>query len=146
MRSLFLFSLLLFYTAVLFAQQIPLNQHVQNRLNQLLIDADSSVYTSFRSMNWLELQQLNVLHKKAIADSAFGLNASENTGYFFNHFTTDNWIKTAGNRNVLAIDPYLEGTIGYSSEKDKPLISGAAGLRLQSVINNKISFDASFVG
>ena len=145
MRKLFLFILTI-YTSALFAQQIPLNQHVQNRLNQLLINADSSVYTSFRSMNWLELQQLHVLHKNAIADSIFGLHADENGSYFFNHFTTDNWIKTAGNNSVLAIDPVLDGTIGYSSEKDKPLLSGAAGLRLQSVINNKISFDATFVG
>jgi len=97
-------------------------------------------------MNWLELQQLHILHKNEVTDSAFGLNANENGGYFFNHFTSDNWIKAAGNNNVLAIDPVLEGTVGFSSEKDKPLISGSAGLRLQSVINNKISLDATFVG
>ena len=145
MRSLFVFILSLI-TSALFAQQIPLDRFVQNRLNQLLITADSSVYTSFRSMNWLELQQLNIIHKNAITDSAFGLNATDNGNYFLNHFTTDNWIKATGNNNVLAIDPILQGTIGVSSEKDKPLISGSAGLRLQSVINNKLSFDATFVG
>src|SRR5690349_12268744 len=108
MRKLFLFILTISASA-LFAQQIPLNQYVQNRLNQLLINADSAVYTSFRSMNWLELQQLQVLHKNEVADSVFGLSASENSSYFFNHFATDNWIKATGNNNVLAIDPVLEG-------------------------------------
>jgi hypothetical protein len=145
MRSLFVF-ILSFITASLFAQQIPLNQLVQNRLNQLLITADSSVYTSFRNMNWLELQQLNILHKNEISDSVFGLNANENGSYFLNHFTTDDWIKTAANNNILAVDPILEGTVGFSSEKNNPLYSGAAGLRLQSVINNKFSFDATFLG
>jgi len=144
MRSLFVFILFCISSA-LFAQQIPLNQMVQNRLNQLLITSDSSVYTSFRSMNWLELQQLNILHKNEIIDSVFGLNANENGSHFFNHFTTDNWIKAANNNNVLAIDPVLEGTLGFSSQKDRALISGAAGLRFQSVFNNNISFDATFV-
>src|SRR5437764_4350437 len=89
MRSLFLFILSVI-TSASFAQQIPLNQFVQNRLNQLFITADSSVYTSFRSMNWLELQQLNIIHKNEITDSVFGLNVNENGSYFFNHFTTDN--------------------------------------------------------
>jgi len=145
MRSLFIIFLSLI-SSVLFAQQIPLNQFVQNRLNQLFINADSSVYTSFRNMNWLEFKQLHILHKTELTDSAFGLNANENGGYFFNHFTTDNWIKTAHNNNVLAVDPVLEGTIGVSSEKNNALISGAAGLRMQSVINNKFSFDVTFVG
>src|SRR5436309_3331163 len=145
MRSL-LVSILSLITSILFAQQIPLNQFVQNRLNQLLITADSSIYTSFRNMNWLELQQLNILHKNEVTDSIFGLNANENGSYFFNHFTTDNWIKAAGNNNILAIDPVLEGTVGFSSEKNNPLYSGAAGIRLQSVINDKFSFDATFIG
>src|SRR4051812_16099669 len=88
MRSFFIFILSLF-TTVLFAQQIPLNQFVQNRLNQLFITADSSVYTSFRNTNWLEWNQLHILHKNEIIDSVFGLNANENGSYFFNHFTTD---------------------------------------------------------
>src|SRR5690349_16345137 len=104
MRNLFVFILSLI-TSSLFAQQIPLNQLVQNRLNQLLITADSSIYTSFRNMNWLELKQLNIIHKNEIVDSIFGLNATENGSYFFNHFTSDNWIKAAGNNNILAIDP-----------------------------------------
>ncbi len=145
MRKLFLF-LSLIYASALFAQQIPMNQYVQNRLNQLFIDSDTSIYTSFRGMNWLELQQLNVLHKTELTDSIFGLQAHNNGGYFFNHFTTDNWIKTGGTNALLAIDPVLEGTIGYSSEKNKQLVSGAAGLRLQSVLNNKFSFDATFIG
>src|SRR3954452_12231089 len=143
MRSLFVFILSLF-TSVLFAQQIPLNQFVQNRLNQLFITADSSVYTSFRNMNWLEWKQLNILHKTEITDSAFGMDANEKGSYFFNHFTTDNWIKAAGKINILAVDPVLEGTFGVSSEKDKTLMSGAAGLRVQTVFNNKFSFDATF--
>src|SRR3954453_14967412 len=126
MRRLSVFILSLF-TTVLFAQQIPLNQFVQNRLNQLFITADSSVYTSFRNTNWLEWNQLHILHKNEIIDSVFGLNANENGSYFFNHFTTDNWIKAAGNNNILAVDPVFEGTVCFSSEKNNPLYSGAAG-------------------
>lgn len=130
----------------MYAQQIPLNQHVQNRLNQLLLNADSSVYTSFRSMNWLELQQLGILRKTTIADSAFGLAGQPADDYFLDRLTEDNWIKTAGGKGVFAIDPILEGTLGISSQKDKPLLSGAAGLRMQAILGNSLSFDASVVG
>ncbi|MGN6353940.1 MAG: hypothetical protein ACTHLB_11160 [Parafilimonas sp.] len=62
--------------SLLHAQQIPLNQNVQNRLSELLMDADSSVFTGFRSQNWLELDQLNIIHKSTLQDSAFGLGSA----------------------------------------------------------------------
>ncbi len=146
MRFLLILFLLLCGGVAVNAQQIPLNQYVQNRLNQLMIAADSAVYSGFRSMNWLELQQLAILHKSEIADSAFGTNPAGSKGYFFKNFFTNNWINTAGNKSWLTIDPYLEGSGGVSSEKNKALLTGAAGLRLQTVINNKLSFDATFAG
>jgi len=144
MRTHILFLLFLSFFITAQAQQIPLNQSVQNRLNQLLMNADTSVFTGFRSMNWLELQQLNRLQKTELIDSVFGISAS-GQNYFFGHLENDNWIKASGKNSVLTIDPYIEAGIGKTNEKDKLLLSGAAGLRLQSVINNKISINADFI-
>ncbi len=63
MRSYLIILLFLSIFFKLNAQQIPLNEAVQNRLNQLIINSDTSIFTGFRGMNWLELQQLNKLQK-----------------------------------------------------------------------------------
>ncbi len=56
MRVFLVSFLFLFGCFAAGAQQIPLNQSVQNRLNQLIMQSDTSVFTGFRAMNWLELE------------------------------------------------------------------------------------------
>ncbi len=145
MRSYLFILLFLSIFFKLNAQQIPLNEAVQNRLNQLIITSDTSIFTGFRGMNWLELQQLNKLQKTDLIDSAFGISPSQSGGYFLKNLATDNWIKLGKNKSVVTVDPYVEFGIGKSNQKNNALVSGAGGLRVQAVINNKFSFDASWV-
>lgn len=124
----------------LFAQQIPLNQQVQNRLNELMLDADSSVFSGFRSMNWLELKQTGVIHKSSLQDSVFGLDASLKS-----NITNSNLIRAIGANSVFTIDPYIEAGISKSSEKDNALTNFSGGVRMQGVFNNKFSFNLSVI-
>lgn len=128
-----------------FAQQIPLHQSVQNRLNELLTEADTSIFTSFRGMNWLELQQLEIIQKTKLTDSVFGLNNTQPKGYFLKNITTDNWIKAIGSKTVFAIDPYIEATLMKSDEKDDLLSGISGGIRMAAVLNNKFSFNFDFI-
>ncbi len=143
MRSYLFILLFLSVFFKLSAQQIPLNEAVQNRLNQLIINSDTSIFTGFRGMNWLELQSLNKLQKTDLIDSVFGIS-SNGTNSFLRNIANDNWIKLGKNKSVVTIDPYIEGSIGKSSQKSNVLLGGAAGLRLQGVINNKLSFEAGW--
>ena len=145
MRAHFIL-LLLFMSGVAVAQQIPLNQSVQNRLNQLIIHSDTSVFTGFRGMNWLELQQLNKLQKTDLIDSAFGIASPLGKVSFADRAFNDNWIKIGKGNSVFTLDPYLEGSYGRTRANGKKdtLTSGAAGLRLQAVIGQKFSINADF--
>ena len=98
------------------AQQIPLNQVVQNRLSELLLDADSSVFTGFRSQNWLEFEQLNIIHKTSVEDSVFGLSNALKS-----NIRNTNLIRAVGTNSVFTLDPYLDAGIGKSNEKDSAL-------------------------
>ena len=128
------------------AQQIPLNQAVQNRLNQLTLHSDSSVFTGFRGMNWLELQQLNKLQKTDLIDSVFGIASPAAKSSFVDRLFTDNWIKAGKGNSVFTLDPYIEGTYGrdHAGKRKDTLTSGAVGVRLAAVINNKFSINADF--
>ena len=143
--SFILFCLLSFYTGAN-AQQIPLNQAVQNRLNQLLIHSDTSIFTGFRAMNWMELQPLGKLQKTDLIDSAFGIASPGSKASFQDRVITDNWIKIGKGNSVLTLDPYLEGSYGRTSANGKKdtLTSGAVGVRLQAVINRKFTINADF--
>ncbi len=145
MRSYFILFMFLFSGLAVQAQQIPLNQSVQNRLNQLIMNSDSAVFTGFRAMNWLELQSLNLLQKTELIDSAFGISAPQGEGYFFKNLSSDNWIKGGKGSNVFTLDPYIDAGIGITNRKDNALIGGAAGIRFQSVINNKFSINADVI-
>ena len=129
------------------AQQIPLNQGVQNRLNQLLIHSDTSIFTGFRSMNWLELQQLGKLQKTELIDSAFGIAAPNSKAPLTDRLLSDNWIKAGKSNSVFTLDPYVEGTYGKShfNGKKDTMTSGALGVRLAAVINSKFTINADFV-
>ncbi len=122
------------------AQQIPLNQQVQNRLDELLMEADSSVFSGFRSMNWLELKQLGIIHKNEVSDSIFGIDASS-----LANLKNNNWVKASGNNSVFTIDPYIEATLSKSSEKDNMLAGLSGGARMQAVFNNKFSFNLDVI-
>jgi hypothetical protein len=55
--QIFFLSAFIISAGLVQAQQIPQNQVVQNRLSELLLDADSAIFTGFRSQNWLELER-----------------------------------------------------------------------------------------
>lgn len=142
---LFLSTVIILISSAVKAQQIPLNQSVQNRFNSLTLQSDSSIFTGFRSSNWLEFNQSEVRNKTALADSAFGINTSGSHGYFLNHPATDNWIKAIGKNSVFTIDPYLDATFGKSNRSDGVLTTLAAGIRTQAVFNNKFSFNLDLI-
>ena len=135
----FLSSFLLVITSV-HAQQIPLNQVVQNRWSELLMNADSAVFTGFRAQNWLEYQSLNIIHKTAFEDSVFGLNNSK-----LKDLSTNNFIKSIDKKSVVTIDPFLDAGISKSNEKDDITNNLSAGINMQGVFNNKFSFNLSVV-
>jgi len=122
------------------AQQIPQNQVVQNRLSELLLDADSAVFTGFRAQNWLEFDQLNIIHKNTDQDSVFGLSRSSNS-----NIRNTNLIRGLGSSSIFTLDPYLDAGIGKSSEKNNVLANLSAGINMQAVLNNKFSFNLGVI-
>ena len=138
-RAIFL-SVFLSITLLLHAQQIPLNQLVQNRLNELLMDADSSVFTGFRAQNWLELDQLNIIHKTAMQDSVFGLGHA-----FKSDLQNTNFIRGIGTNSIFTLDPYVEAGISKTNRKDDVLTNFSAGINMQAVFNKKLSFNLGVI-
>jgi hypothetical protein len=126
--------------SLLHAQQIPLNQNVQNRLSELLIDADSSVFTGFRSQNWLELDQLNIIHKSTLQDSVFGLGSA-----LKGDLLNTNMVRAVGKNSIFTLDPYLDAGLGKSNEKDGVLVNFGAGINMQATFNNKLSFNLGVI-
>lgn len=128
------------------AQQIPLNQGVQNRLNQLFIHSDTSVFTGFRGMNWLELDRLNKLQKTDLTDSVFGIAPPGKKSSLQDRLLNDNWVQIGKGNSVLTLDPFIEGSYGrsHAGVRKDTLTSGAVGVRLQAVINRKFSINADF--
>src|SRR5437868_2576544 len=105
-----------------------------------MFEADSSVFSGFRSMNWLELKQTGVIHKSSLQDSAFGLDES-----LKGNISNSNLIRAIGKNSVFAIDPYIEAGISKSSEKNNALTNFAGGVRMQGVFNDKFSFNLSVI-
>jgi hypothetical protein len=136
----FLLTALLFAASIVYAQQIPLNQVVQNRLSELLINADSSVFTGFRSQNWLEFEQLNIIHKSSLQDSALGLS-----NILKGDASHVNFIRGIGTNNVFTLDPYIDATIGKSNDKNDVLTDFSGGINMQGVFNNKLSFNLGVI-
>ena len=136
----FFLAAFLFAAGLLRAQQIPQNQIVQNRLSELLINADSSVFTGFRAQNWLEFEPLHIIHKSAIEDSVFGLNNA-----LKGNISNTNFIRGVGKNGVFTLDPYIDAGIGKSNEKNNVLTNFAAGINMQAVFNNKFSFNLGVV-
>lgn len=125
---------------IIHAQQIPQNQVVQNRLSELLMDADSTIFTGYRTQNWLELQQLNIIHKTSFQDSAFGLSRD-----MTKDLSTRNFIKAVGKKSIFTLDPYLDAGISQSNDKDKITKNLSAGINMQGVFNNNFSFNLAVI-
>lgn len=144
MKKLFLILSIIFFEKAI-SQSIPLNQQVQKRYNEIILAADTSVFTGFRSGDWLEYKNLFNQYRTQLADSAFGLSAEDSKGYFLNRLSTNNWIQANGNNSVFAIDPYIDAAVGKSKEQSNALYQIAAGLRLQGVVNDKISYSLGYI-
>jgi len=144
MKKAFIILLLLSYK-ISHAQSISLDQQVQKRFNEMTLDADTSIFTGFRSTDWLEYKSFLSKQKKELADSAFGLAAKEPGGYFLKHLATDNWIQANGNNSVFAIDPYIDAAIGREKENNTPISQISAGIHIQGMVNDKLSYSAAYI-
>lgn len=132
-------------SGIAFGQQVPLTPLVQSRYNDLTLMADSSVFTGFRSINWLEMKPyLNA--GTDITDSIFSLNATDSKGYFLKNLTTNNWIQIPGNHGLITIDPYVNASMGWQNrDSSNSVYEALGGLRLQGVYNDKLSFSLGFM-
>src|SRR3954451_13303556 len=79
---MFLFAIV--FAAKTFGQQVPLDVLFQNRYNEITLDADTSLFTGFRSINWLEVKPFLNSKKNDVIDSAFGLSTTSGS-YAFKH-------------------------------------------------------------
>jgi hypothetical protein len=136
----FFLSAFLLSGSLLHAQQIPLNQVVQNRLSQLLLNADSSVFTAFRAQNWLELDQLDIIHKTSLQDSVFGLGSAVK-----GNIRNTNFVRAVGANSIFTLDPYLDAGIAKSNEKDNVLTNFSAGINMQAAFKHKFSFNLGVI-
>lgn len=141
-RLFFIASIISFLPAL--SQSIPLDQQVQKRFNEMTLNVDTSIFTGFRSSDWLEYKKILSTEKTQLTDSAFGLSAGAPGGYFFKQLTTNNWIQANGANSVFAIDPYIDAAFGKSKEQSDMLYQLAGGLRLQGVVNDKISYNLAY--
>lgn len=104
------------------------------------MDADSSVFTGFRSQNWLELDQLNIIHKSTLQDSVFGLGSA-----LKGDLLNTNMVRAVGQNSVFTLDPYLDAGLGKSNEKNGVLVNFAAGVNMQATFNKKLSFNLGVI-
>jgi len=146
MRSIIIILFFIAASSQVFCQQIPLNAQVKNRLDELIMESDTSLFTGFRAMNWLELKQTGALHKADVTDSAFGLYATGNNyPTVLDKLAYDNWIKAGRHNSYFTIDPYLDADIGKSDKVNKQMYNISGGLRLQATINDRFSFNLSVI-
>lgn len=126
------------------AQQIPLDAAVQARLNEIMLSADTSLFTGFRAMNWLELKPYLQNQRTELIDSIFGISNSD-VDYAFKNIGRDNWIKLNGKKGVFTIDPYIDLAGGHANTGGGgKLIDAVGGLQFQGVYNDKLSFSFGF--
>src|SRR4051794_7008440 len=141
------FVMLLFaivFAAKTFSQQVPLDVLFQNRYNEITLDADTSLFTGFRSINWLEVKPFLNNRKNEIIDSAFGLSITSGS-YAFKHLGNDNWIQSSNGKSTFTIDPYVVATVGAQNhEAEHGIYNLIGGIRLQETVNDKFSFSLGF--
>ena len=127
-----------------FSQQVPLDVLIQNRYNEITMDADTSLFTGFRSINWLEVKPFLNNKKSEIIDSTFGLSTTSGS-YAFKHLGNDNWIQTSNGKSTFTIDPYVVATAGAQNHAaEHAIYQLVGGIRLQETINDKFSFSLGF--
>ncbi len=141
------FLLLLFITFVskTFGQQIPLDIAVQNRYNEITLDADTSIFTGFRSVNWIEVEPYLNNIRNNIIDSIFGLSKTPGN-YSFKNIGSNNWIQSANGKHSFAIDPYVVAVAGTQNADSgsKALAQVIGGLQLRGVYKDKLSYSIGF--
>lgn len=125
------------------AQDVPLDIFTQNRLNELAISADTSIFTSFRSINWLELKPYLKNRGTDITDSIFGIS-NPGKSYAFKKLMSDNWIMASGNKHVFTLDPIFNLAAGTGNNNNS-ILYASGGIRLQGILNDKFSYSAAFV-
>ncbi len=145
MKKIFFFFLFIITGGKIFCQQIPLNAAVQNRLNEISLNADTSIFTGFRSINWLEVKPFLSKVKTDITDSIFGIAPTAGGSYFFQNVSTDNLVKVSGKTHTLAVDPYIDAAAGSSSVNTGLLLQTSAGVNIQGVCNNRLSYTFGFI-
>jgi hypothetical protein len=144
MKKLILILFLISYTFCK-SQNVSLDQQVQKRFNEITIGADTSVFTAFRAMDWLEFKPMFARYKTQLADSAFGISAGDTSGYFLKYISTNNWIQANGRNSVFAIDPYFDASFGKQKEQSSSIYQLSAGLHLQGTVNDKLSYSLAYV-
>ena len=145
MKKILLILTCIFFISRTFSQQVPLDVLIQNRYNEITLDADTSLFTGFRSINWLEVKPyLNDL-KTDILDSAFGL--STNAGnYAFKNLANSNWIQASNSKSTFTIDPYIVAAAGAQNRSSqRAVLQMLGGIRIQGVVNDKFSYSLGFV-
>jgi hypothetical protein len=151
-KTLYLFcmkKIVLILTCILFisrtfSQQVPLDVFIQNRYNEITLDADTSLFTGFRSINWLEVKPYLNIAKNEIMDSAFGL--STNAGnYAFKNLANNNWIQASNGKSTFAIDPFVVAAAGAQNRSSqRAVMQLLGGLRIQGVCSDKFSYEIGF--
>ncbi len=144
MKKIFLILFLTVYTTC-FGQNIPLDQQVQKRFNEIAQSADTSVFTAFRSADWLEFKHLFAKDKNQVADSAFGINPGSANGYFLKNLATNNWIQANGANSVFAIDPYFNALGGKLKGQGNALYQLSVGVHMQGTVSDKLSYGLAYV-
>lgn len=125
------------------AQSIPLAQGVQNRLNVMLLHADTNFFTGFRAMDAQEWQMAG-LKKEDIQDSIFGLAIADLP--FSQRLLQANWLQWGDSNYTLTIDPYVDAAIGMSNEKNGYLPTGVGGFSIKGVFHHQLTFQLSTFG
>lgn len=127
------------------AQDIPLDQVVQNRFNELTISADTGIFTSFRSMNWLELKPYLRNRGGDVMDSVFGFSRPASS-YAFKNLGTSNWIMAAGGNHLFAVDPIISASGGFGNTGNGTMVTAVGGIRVQGIISDRFSYSVSYQG
>ena len=141
----FLSLIFIFFIIKARSQQIPLDIAVQNRYNEITLNADTSIFTGFRSINWIEVDPYLRNVRNNIIDSIFGLSKTPGN-YAFKNIGNNNWVQLSNGRHSFTIDPYII-TIGgtqnaYSGPKG--LVEAIGGLQIQGAYKNRLSYSIGF--
>lgn len=138
--SIWISCVLVFGAGFAQAQTVPLEQGIQNRLNVMLLNADTNFFTGFRAMDALEWQKAG-LKKEDIQDSILGLSVTDLP--FSERLMQSNWLQWGSPNCMLTIDPYIEVNIGKSDRKDGYLPTGFAGIDVKGVFFQQLTFQVT---